>query len=163
MGAPEGNTNNFRHGRRAKRTGSVICHLARHFRAIEADLHLMRRKLTVEARQAHNVEGDLPGHLDSSIGLAVDSERVRRKAQWLAREADDDGDHSRALELELTGHKMASERDAAIARLRLDSVAEADVWATLDSTPAPTPDVIEGHSREPESIPDNVTETPDNG
>jgi len=126
MGAIEGNTNRAVHGRRSPRIGSVIAHMAKKFRQIEGDLHLLRRTLEAEARRVHSIVGALPPPMDSAIGLITDSERVRRKSQQLARRADEKGEFDRGLELEKTAHAMAVQRDQAIRRLGLTAAGDGD-------------------------------------
>ncbi|HUU83105.1 MAG TPA: hypothetical protein VM243_06325 [Phycisphaerae bacterium] len=113
----------------------------------------MRQRLTAEVRQAHNIEGDLPSRLDSTIGVALDSERTRQKAFRLAREADEKGETARAFELERTGHLMAKERDQAIRRLGLTTAAgdgDGDGFDAMDLYHPTTPSDKPAASTDPE-------------
>jgi len=143
MPGQPGNLNRLIHGRRSKRTGLVIVEMARQHRGIAGYCHLMRRQLESQARQAHKIGAgeELPAWIDTGIGTAIDAERVRRKAQQLARAKADAGNLETSLELERTALEASKQRTAAILRLGLEDQTPT-VQSALDrlySTTEPIP------------------------
>jgi len=129
-----GNFRALKHGRRSRRPGFAIVHLANGERSIEADLHLLRKALETECRRVLNLpDADpLPLLTHSQIDLTVSFERTHRLAGRLASKAKD---AERRIEFEKTCCWAAQQRHAMIEKLTGGKATSAppDPWAEFDA------------------------------
>jgi hypothetical protein len=130
MGAPEGNTNALKTGRRSARPGTVLARLGPRYAQAYQDVLRLRRQAETLLRQKH---GGLTLLQAARLQTACRLELNCRLAELAIRDKLDMSTEEMRAERSLIA-QWSQQRDNALAALLGDSAgAEADPWARLDA------------------------------
>ena len=132
MGAPKGNLNALRTGRRANRRNFVLAKLGPEYATVVQHLHRLRKALEAHARRT---DGQIDLKDQDLINLAIRHEMVALVAQKQISEG-----QSKDVVVDLKTIAWATQRRSeAVAKLNLDSVGGGDggnPWEVMDRAAA---------------------------